>query len=456
MELGTALLALRAGDHAEHLGEFRAAIEPEWMATALAARKPGLVRRRKLPGDLVVWLVIAMALFRDRAIAAVVRHLDLVLPPATGGRGRVSNAAIVQARDTLGPEPLEALFRQVATAWAGGAADAERWRGLGVYGVDGTTLRVPDTAENDAAFGRPGTSRGDATAGYPQLRLVVLLVLRQHVLAAAAFGPYRTSELTLAARLWSALPAHSLVILDRGFAAYPLFHQLTDPAAARHWLVRARSGPTALTWQVVQHLGRGDDLVELTPSRATCTAHRDLPPTLRARAVRVQRRGFPAYVVLTSLLDPIAYPAPEIAALYHERWEVELAFDEVKTHTCERLETLRSKAPARVAQEVWGLLIAYSLMRFILARAADRARVPPLALSYRAALLTVRSFCLSAWLIAPGTLPRALDRLLDDLALIVLPPRRGRRYPRAVKIKMSNYPRKRPTRRRPAKSRRVK
>lgn len=456
MELGAALLAVSAGEYAERFEEFRHAIEPAWVTAALAARKPGRVRRRKLPGELVVWLVIAMALFRDRAIAAVVRHLDLVVSPPTGGRGRVTNAAIVQARDTLGPEPLAALFRQLATAWAGGAADAERWRGLAVYGVDGTTLRLPDTAANDAAFGRPGTSRGNATAGYPQLRLVVLLVLRQHVLAAAAFGPYRTSELALAARLWGELPAHALVILDRGFAAYPLFHQLGDRSVDRHWLVRARSGPTALAWRVVQRLGRGDDLVELTPSRATCAAHPELPTTLRARAIRVQHRGYPAYVVLTSLLDPAAYPAADLAALYHERWEVELAFDEVKTHTCERVEALRSKAPARIEQEVWGLLIAYTLVRFIVARAAQRAKVPPLSLSYRHALLVVRSFCLSAWMVAPGTIPRALDRLLDDLALVVLPPRRCRRYPRAVKIKMSNYPRKRPDRQRPPKSRRLK
>ena len=141
-------------------------------------------------------------------------------------------------------------------------------------------------------------------------------------------------------------------------------------------------------------------------------------------------------------------PSAELAALYHERWELELAFDELKTHTCDRVEALRSKAPARVEQELWGLLLAYTLVRLVMSRAAPRADVPPVRLSYRYALLAVRAFCHAAWETSPGTLPRRLDALLDELALFVLPDRRARRYPRAVKIKMSSYPRKRPHRRR--------
>jgi len=199
----------------------------------------------------------------DRAIAQVVQHLDLVLPTARGARGRVTNGAIVHARDRLGPAPLAALFRRTAGVWAGAAAEATRWRRLAVFGLDGTTLRLADTAENAATFGRPGTSRGGAAAGYPQLRCVVLSVLRHHVVAAAKFGPYRTSELELAAALWSELPGQSLVILDRGFAAYALFHRLGDRAHERHWLVRARGGPCALHWTRVQRLGPGDELVDL-------------------------------------------------------------------------------------------------------------------------------------------------------------------------------------------------
>ena len=448
MEVGQAILAVGTGERPTSFAQFSEAIAPEWITAALTATGTASVRRRKLPAELAVWLVIGMALFRDRGIPEVAQHLDLVLPTATGARGRITPGALVQARTRLGAEPLAALFTQAARCWGAAAADATRWRGLAVYGVDGTTLRVPDTAANEAAFGRPRTSvRSGGGAGYPQLRVVVLLVLRQHLLAAAALGPFGTSEPALATALWAQVPNNALVILDRGYTAYALFHTLGDRTQNRHWLVRVRTGRGALRWTVVQRLGRGDELVDWTPTHPRQrTVGRQLPATLRARAVQVHRRGFRPYVVLTSLLDPVAYPATDLAALYHERWEVEIAFDEVKTHTLARAETLRSQAPERVEQEVWGLLLAYNLLRVLMARAAPRAGVPPLRLSYWHALLLVRGFWQSAWYSPPATLPRHLDTLLEQLALLVLPPRRARRYPRAVKVKSSAYPRKRPAR----------
>jgi hypothetical protein len=168
-----------------------------------------------------------------------------------------------------------------------------------------------------------------------------------------------------------------------------------------------------------------------------------LPETLQARAVRYQRRGFRPQTLLTSLLDPTAYPAAEIIELYHERWELELGFDEVKTHTLERQETLRSRAPERVRQELWGLAVGYNLVRLEMESVARRAGVPPRRISYRHALMLIRNFWVTAWLASPGVLPRRLDALHGELGLLILPERRPRRYPRAVKIKMSNYPLKR-------------
>jgi hypothetical protein len=139
----------------------------------------------------------------------------------------------------------------------------------------------------------------------------------------------------------------------------------------------------------------------------------------------------------------VAYPAAELVALYHERWEVELGFDEMKTHTLEREEALRSKTPARIRQEVWGLAIGYNLVRLAMARVADRAGVAPTRISYRHALQFIRVFWLTAWTTSPGVVPRRLEALHDGLALLIPPERRPqRRCPRAVKIKMSNYPRK--------------
>jgi hypothetical protein len=447
MELGEAILAVGAGDRAASFELFSETLDAEWIAQALAATGTATLRRRKLPAEYVVWLVIGMGLLRDRSIREVVRHLDLVLP-TRAGRGTVSGAAIAQARERLGPDPLVTLFAQTADVWGPAAADEDRWRGLAVYGVDGTTLRVPDTAENEATFGRVKT-RWESTGGYPQLRLVALMVLRHHLLRGLAIGAFTDSELALATTLWPHLPDASLVVLDREFATYALFHQLGDVEHHRHWVTRAKTGATALRRREVERLGPGDHLVDLRPSHQTRRNHKELPPTLRVRAIRYQRRGFRAQTLLTSLLDPVAYPAAELVALYHERWELELGFDEVKTHTLEREEALRSKTPTRIMQEVFGLAIGYNLVRLAMARVAVRARVSPVRISFRHALQFIRLFWLTAWTASPGVLPRRLEALHDELALLILPERRPeRRYPRAVKIKMSNYPRNRPRRRR--------
>jgi hypothetical protein len=445
MDLAEALLQAGEGRAEASFALFAHTLDPEWIAHALQATGKASVRRRKLPAEYVVWLVIGMAMLRDRSIQEVVRHLDLVLPGSDRARPSVSGGAIVQARDRLGPQPLAWLFEHTAAGWATASADEHRWRGLAVFGVDGTTLRVPDSPENDAAFGRPGTSRGGAAAGYPQLRLVALMVLRSHLLAALALGPYRDGELTLAEDLWPKLPDHSLIIVDREFATYDLFRRLADPSRKRHWLTRAKTGQTAPKLTTVQRLGPHDAIVELRPSPYLRHRNPALPETLRVRAIRYHKRGFRPQTLLTSLVDPVAYPAAEIVALYHERWELELGFDEVKTHTLEREEaSLRCKAPERIKQELWGLGIAYNLVRLTMERVAKKADVSPTRISYRHAVNFIRVFWLTAHFISPGALPRRLDSLHNELALLIIPPRRSRRFPRAVKIKMSNFPRKRP------------
>jgi hypothetical protein len=443
MDLACALAAVGSGQRAASFEVFADSLDARWIEAALAATGSASVRRRKLPAEQVVWIVIGMGLFRDRSIQEVVHHLDLVLPSASAAptsRAVATSSAVVQARDRLGAAPLQSLFEQTAERWARTSADAYRWRGLAVYGVDGSALRIPDTPENEQAFARPATSRGGA-AGYPQLRLVTLMVLRSHLLAGLSLGPYAVGEATLAEPLWQRLPDHSLTILDRGFLAYALLHRLATSGAERHWLIRAKSN---LAGKTVRRLGPRDRIVAIPISRQTRRAHPELPETLTVRAIRYQRKGFRPQTLLTSLLDPRAYPAAEIAELYHERWELELGFDEIKTHALEREEALRSRAPERVLQEVWGLAIAYNLVRLHMQHVAQRAAVPPTRISFRHALLLLRGFWqLTAWIASPGKLPRRLDDLHQEIALLVLPPRRPRRYPRAVKIKMSNYPRSR-------------
>lgn len=447
MNVAEALLEVGTGRAEASFALFAQTLDPQWIDAALQASDAASVRRRKLPAEYVVWLVIGMGLLRDRSIEEVGRHLNLVLPgvdPPTS-RPNVTGGAIVQARDRLGDHPLETLFATTAAQWATASANEHRWRGLAVYGVDGSQLRIPDTSDNDQTFGRPKSGRG--RAGYPQVRIVALMVLRSHVLAGLAVGACAEGEVSLAASLWPTLPEASLTIVDRGFLSYLLFHQIQSAGPNRHWLTRAKKN---LQWRVRQRVAPHDCLVDLPVHRNLRRAHPELPATLTARAIRYQRRGFRPQTLLTSLLDPATYPAAEIIALYHERWELEVAFDEVKTHTLEREETLRSRAPERVRQEIWGLAIGYNLVRLEMARVAARADVAPQRISYRHTLMLIRNFWLTAWLAPPGVLPRRLEALHDELALLILPPRRSQRcFPRAVKIKMSNYPLKRSRRKRP-------
>lgn len=440
MDIGRALLAVGAGERPDCFETFTRSLDTAWIDQALAATGTATVRRRKLPAERVVWTVIAMALFRDRSIQEVVRHLSLVLPPSgvPARRAVITGGGVAQARDRLGPAPLAQLFELAAAYWAPASADAHRWHDLALYGLDGSTLRIPDTRENEAAFGRPPNARGNGA--YPQLRLVALMVLRSHTLAGLSVGPWATGEVTLALPLWRKVPDRSLTILDRGFLSYGLLYRLQTGGTQRHWLIRAKSN---LKWRTLQRLGPNDALVEVTLSPQARRADPDLPETLRLRAIHYQIRGFRPQTLLTSLLDAETYPAGEIAQLYHERWEIELGFDEIKTHTLEREEALRSRAPQRVEQEVWGLAIAYNLVRLHMEQVARAIRVAPSRISYRHTLLLLRNFWLSAWLVSPGNLPRRLAALEEELTLLVLPPRRPRRHPRAVKIKMSNYPRKR-------------
>lgn len=418
---------------------FTRSIDPIFVEEALAESVKATVRRRRLPSDRVLWLVLGMALFRNEAIEQVVRTLELALP----GRKGVTRGAIAQARERLGSEPMRWLFTRTSQEWSAQSADRHRWRGLALYGVDGTTVRVPDSPSNRAEFGGQSAGERRGESGYPLVRLVTLMVLRSHLLAGARLGPYGTSELEYAKELWPLVPDNSLVCVDRGFLSAAVLHPLHATAANRHWLTRARS---TTKWRLVKELGPNDLLVELDVSREARRRSPELPETWTVRAIRYERRGFPPQTLLTSMLEPAAFPAKEIVALYHERWEIELGYDEVKTELLEREEAIRSQKPDGVRQELWGVALAYNLIRLEMERTALELKVAPTRISFVAALWTIRNELRVAAYASPGTLPKRLDRLRSQLAEFVLPPRRsGRTFPRAVKRKMSNYSRKRPT-----------
>jgi hypothetical protein len=421
-------------------GRFREHIDPAWIEEALWATGTASLRRRRFPAEQAIWLVIGMALLRHESIERVAAMLGLALPAKSGQTA--AKSSLSQARSRLGEDPLSYLFAVTAERWATESAGRHRWRGLSLHGVDGTTLRVPDSAENWAAFGGQcgnGTRNGSA---YPLVRMVAVMTLRSHLLSALHFADYATGETTLSDEFWHELPDNSLTLVDRNFLVADDLTRLERSGTNRHWLTRAKS-TTKL--RVIERLGRHDEIVEITLSDQTRRLHPDLPPVWTARAIGYQRKGFRPSTLLTSLLDAQKYPAVELLALYHERWELELGYDEIKTHLLEREEAIRSRTPGGVRQEIWGIALAYNLVRLEMERAADEVGVEPNRISFVNALALIRN----AWLmwstppLAPGRIPEGLLRLRHSLKLLVLPPRRPERaFPRAVKIKMSAYNRK--------------
>lgn len=421
----------------ERFADIRRHLDPAWIERALEATGTATLRKRRLPADQVVWLVIGMALYRDKPIHHLVERLDLVLP---GNDEPMAPSAIVEARARLGAEPMEWLFEKTGRKWGHESARRHAWRNLALYGVDGSTLRVADSPENRGHFGGPSGARGDS--GYPLVRIATLMALRSHLMTSIAFGPYADSEIALASALWKEVPDNSLMVVDRGFLAAGILVPLNRDGTNRHWLTRAK---TTSRWKVLKSLGKGDDLVEFDVSSQAREFDPSLPKTFTARAVKYEKKGFRPQTLLTSLTDHEAFLASELVALYHERWELELGYDEIKTEMLDREETIRCKTVAGVEQELWGIFLAYNMVRLEMERTANQLGVEPVRISFVGAL---RLICEEWWWISsasPGAIPKNLARLRSKIARLILPLRRSeRRYPRAVKIKMSNYPRKRP------------
>ncbi|MFP4551926.1 MAG: IS4 family transposase [Spirochaetales bacterium] len=434
--LAEALEAIRELGPEGGIDRFATSLPPEWIEEALAVTGTASLRRRKLPAEHAVWLVLGMALFTDRSIRDVVDHLGLVI----GHLPSLAPSNVSKARYRLGSEPIRWLFNRVAQKWSAtpGLGD---YRGLSLWGVDGTHLRVQDSEENFAHFGKPGGRAGSNDAGYPQMRVAALMNLSNRLLADARAGPWSTSELELASELWKQVPDDSLTIIDRGFMSYMVLLELVATGRNRHFLIRAKKG---LRYEPVEVLADGTVLALLMPNKNLRRKEKDVPGPIEVRVVSYRGLDGSVCQLFTTLTDCKQYPADDIIELYHDRWELEIGFDEVKTHMLERKECLRSKKPDGVYQELWAQLLVYNLVRREMLLAAKAHELPARRISFRSSLMWIRNFWITAWLTSPGNVPKSLAEFRSTLDVLILPERRSeRRYPRHVKIKMSSYPRNR-------------
>ena len=406
--------------------------------SSLNQHKVNTTRFRKLPAILTVWLVILLALFRFESISNVLlRLVDSlgVILPWTRSESPVPapcSSAIAQARKHIGWEVLKTIFEKLAQSLHLRFDKVSRWKGHFLCAFDGVGLRMPDTPDNHGEFGRPGSSRGKAA--YPQMRCVALVAVFTHIMLSVTTGAFHVGELTLAYSLVSAVPMGSLVLMDRGFFAYGFLQSLINQGC--FILVRAKTGKSALCFKKQKKLGSGDWLGVLKRPKKLKTGPEEIP----VRIITYQIPGFRWVTLITTLLDPEQYPAQEIIELYHSRWEIELCFDEIKTHLAAEPVPFRSMSAILVRQEAYGLFIAFNIIRALMATAAEEAGCEPRGLSFTGSLAAIRLAIQTMARLEASQLPREYKKLISRIGNHRLPERRERTNPREVKKLTSKFP----------------
>lgn len=301
--------------------------------------------------------------------------------------GAEQGMAIYKARQRLGREPLELLFRAVARPLADEATRGAFYCGLRLISLDGTCLDVADSGENALEFGRPGSSRREGGGAFPQLRLVALAESGTHAILDAALGAYTTSERELAARLRDSLTAGMLCLADRGFYSSELFQETRATGAQLLWRAKSDVGlPREQTLTDGSYLttiyARKNREAKRGGVEVRVVEYRLEDPALADEEQR--------YRLVTTLLDPEVAPASELAALYPQRWELESALDELKTHQRGPRVVLRSKTPDGVYQEAYGYLCTHYAIRRLMHDAALQADLVPHRLSFIRSLRAAR------------------------------------------------------------------
>jgi Insertion element 4 transposase N-terminal/Transposase DDE domain len=368
--------------------------------SVVAATNRTSLRQRDLPAQVVVYYVIALALYMGSSYREVLRCLlegVRWLLGASVSLKVAGKSGISQARARLGWEPLRQLHDEVVGPIASPATKGAWYAGLRLVSLDGSTLDVADEATNDAAFGRPGASRG--SSAYPQLRFVSLVENGTHVLFGSQMAPYGTGEVTLAKSVLASLRAGMLCLADRQFFGFEL------------WTLAGKTGADLL-WRIKHNMRLASDerlpdgsyLSRIYPSEPDWR-HKTNGVTVRVIDYRLEgvADAEPIYRLVTTLLDPARAPAGELAALYHERWEIETALDALKTHLRGAGIVLRSKTPDLVRQEFYGLMMAHFAIRTLIHEAALTADEDPDRLSFIHAVRVIRRKLPAAVAIPPSS-----------------------------------------------------
>ena len=404
-----------------HLGELTQLIPFEMVDEALRATAAVRSQVRELPSRVVVYLLLAAALFEGQGYGQVCTRLCAGLGALAPEPPR--REALWQARCRVGVAPLRWLFDLLR----GPAAAAARWRGLLVVAVDGTTLAVPDSPANTTRWPKHGGNHGGS--GYPLIRVVALVACGTRTLIDAVFGPTAQGETTHAWRLLPSLREGMLLLAERNFAAGKLFAAIA--ATAAHTMIRCKTSSSGPKLPVLHRLADGSWL-----SRFGGIDVRVLDAHIAITTSAGRHIGH--YRWITTLLDHRCHPAVELARLYHERWEIETCYLELKSTTLGG-RVLRARSPIRIEQEAYALLIVYQLLRIAIADAAFAAGVDPDRASFTIALNTARDQLIQASNIIAETTVDLIGAIGRQALAQLMPQRRIRNNPRIVKRAISKY-----------------
>ncbi len=409
-----------------HLGELTRLVPFEMVDEALA--ETGCVQRRvrDLPSRVVVYLLLAACLFPELGYPGVWRELTAGL--AGIPLAAPTAAALAQARRRVGPEPLRFLFDLLRGPAAVPPGRGTRWHGLLVCAIDGTILSVPDTPANLARFAKGGSYRGGT--GYPQVRLLALVACGTRTVMDAVFGPITSGETTYAPGLLRSLRPGMIILADRNFGSGPLAARVARSGA--DFAIRVRTGRGAPGLPALRRCGDGSYL-----SRFGGVPVRVIDARITVTTAAGQRAGL--YRLVTTLLDDRRHPAGSVIELYHERWEIETAYFELKSAILDG-RVLRARTPAGLTQEIYALLVIYQVLRTAMADAAGtRPGIDPDRVSFTVAWQAARDQVTSAAGVIAGDAPD-LAGTIGRLALAaLLPARRLRVSPRIVKRAISKY-----------------
>jgi hypothetical protein len=383
------------------LGALTSTFPPELVDRVVQETGRAEQRRRLLPARVVVYFVLALALYSHAAYEEVMRCLVEGLGWAVRARrGRRSwpywhvpgASALAEARERLGAEPLKLLFAMAARPLATTATRGAWYRHWRLLILDGTCLDVPDSPANQA-LGRSKSGRGEGVGAFPQVRVVGLVEAGTHAIVDAAQGPYSSGEQTLArglAREGGPLGRGVLLLADRLFTGAELWRAMAMTGADLVWRVKCAS-KTAPKLPVDQVLADGSWL-----SRIYAASDHRKRHSITVRVIEYtltdpgRRTSVDRYRLVTTILDPDLAPAGELAALYTERWEIETALGELKTTQRGPKQVLRSKRPELVAQEVWAHLLVHYALRAVMHTAALVEDLDPDRLSFVRSLRVIR------------------------------------------------------------------